>query len=197
MNDEIVEKDISKENENYELTDNKVVLPDKDSGKFRVLRQIRAIKDIKDNIFGEVIARKGTLGGFIESKGNLNSEPGAPAWIERDVLVYGDTKIINGIVRRSVLNGNITIDGSSLIVGVNVECNKGYIDIKGSMIDGENGSIKIESTGGLTIEDVRISNHGESTLKIIGDGVIKGKHNFEGVKSEKSSVNELKESERT
>jgi len=194
MNDKIVEKDISKENENYELTDNKVVLPNKD-GKFIVLRQIRAIKDIRDNIFGEVIARKGTLGGFIESMRNLNSEPGASAWIASDVFAYGNTKIINGIVRSSVLNGNITIDGGSLIAGVNVECNKGYIVITRSMIDGENGSIKIESTGGLTIEDVRISNHGKP-LKIIGDGVIK-KYNFEEVKSEKSSVNELKESERT
>jgi len=191
---EIVEKDISKENENYELTDNKVVLPDEDSGKFIVLRQIRAIKDIRDNIFGKVIAKKGDLGGFIESKENLNPESGASAWIE-DGFVYGKTKI-NGIVRRSVLKGNITIDDNSLIVGANVECNEGYIYIKGSTIDGENGSIKIENTGGgLTIKDVRISNHG-STLKIVGDGVITG-NNFEKVKSEKSSVNELKESERT
>jgi len=195
---EIAEKDISKEEENYELTDNKVVLPDKDSGKFIELRQIKAIKDIREDIFGEVIAREGTLGGFIQSKGNLNSESGASAWIERDVLVYGNTRIINGIVRRSVLNGNITIDGSSLIVGANVEVNEGSIYIKGSTIHGENGNIKIVSTGSLTIEDVRITNSGDEALKIIGKGNINPRHHFEKAKtSEKSSVNELKESERT
>jgi|GEM_PF-3981406 len=193
---EIVEKDISKENENYELTDNKVVLPDKDSGKFRVLRQIRAIKDIGPDKFGGFFAKKGDLGGFIESKGNLNSESGASAWIE-DGLVYGDTVIKEGFVRDSVLEGKIRIDGGSIIVGVKMEGKEGSIDINRSKIYGANGNIEIVSTGNLIIEDLRISNYGESTLKIVGNGVIKGKHNFEEVKSEKSSVNELKESERT
>ena len=191
---EIAEKDISKEEENYELTDNKVVLPDKDSGKFIELRQIRAIKDIGVDKFGGFLAKKGDLGGFIQSKRNLNPESGA--WARSDVLVYGDTEIKEGFVINSVLEGNITIDGGSVIVGAKMEGKEGYIYIKGSTILGKNGNIEIVSTGSLRIEDLDIRNSGEASLKIVGDGVIEGKHNFEEAKSEKSSVNELKGSKR-
>jgi len=192
---EIVKKDISKEKENYELTDNKVVLPDKDNGKFIELRQIRAIKDIGVDKFGGSFAKKGDLGGFIQSERNLNPE--SEAWARSDVLLYGDTEIKNGFVRNSVLEGKITIDGGSIIVGAKMEGKEGSIDINGSKIFGENGSIEIVSTGSLIIENLDIRNSGESSLKIVGDGIIEGKHNFEEVKSEKSSVNELKKSERT
>lgn len=55
----------------------------------RTLHRIKALRDIKKGRF--IIARKGELGGYIESESNLSQD--GEAWVSGDAAVYGNAKV--------------------------------------------------------------------------------------------------------
>lgn len=102
----IYEKEREMINQKFEITDIA-------HEKYPFLRRIRALRDIGGDV------KKGDLGGFVEHKGNLSSEPEDDAWIYNDAIVAGDGLVDKNTVlrERAVVCGHAYASHGSVLTG--------------------------------------------------------------------------------
>lgn len=102
----IYEKELEMTNQKFEITDIA-------HEKYPFLHRIRALRDIGAEV------KAGDLGGFVEHKGNLSSEPGDDAWIYNDAVVAGDGCVDkNAVLRdRAVVCGHAYASHGSVLFG--------------------------------------------------------------------------------
>jgi len=104
----------SKDNHKYEFTDEHITVVI--NGETHTLYRIRATKDIIDES-GNVIAKKGDLGGFIEKEENLDYH--SNAWVSDNAMVFGDAKVTDSalVCENAKVYGYAWVSGYARVSG--------------------------------------------------------------------------------
>ena len=96
------ERSVEMDSIKYEFTDNKIVVG------CVTLKQIRAVRDIP-----KIGVKKGDVGGFVKSFGNLSQS--GDAWVSGNAEVYGDAEV----------SGNAKVSGDA-----KVKCHLDFVVLK-------------------------------------------------------------------
>jgi len=104
----------SKDNHKYEFTDEHITVVI--NGETHTLYRIKATKDIIDES-GNIIAKKGDLGGFIEKEENLDYH--SNAWVSDNAMVFGDAKVTDSalVCENAKVYGYAWVSGYARVSG--------------------------------------------------------------------------------
>lgn len=137
-----------------------LILRDKENrfrrGNGTKIYRIKALHDII-GLSGELIAREGEIGGWIQNSGNLSQE--GSCWVGGEAIVSEEARVLD----------NAVVDGRACVYGSATVCDRttvtgdamisGYVVVKGNSLICDFATIK----GQFTLEDCRIE--GETILK--------------------------------